>query len=405
LSAYSSTDAKLHLRSTCSNVLATKEADADADANADAEEEEEEEEEEAEEAEGEASDITRDLDGAPLTTDSLATWLYPWISGLDSGSNSDESSSNGGSSSSSSNNNHNNHNNNNNSSLRLLSFSAPESMSSRYKMADAARLILHFSNRGENETENELEIENEKKKTELPQIAISIFLKRAVMRDLPHALNKAVTSPHKLARDVQSYQVEHNFLGSQACEYLRLYNRTRGFGSAGALPQIPRVLFSDSHVPASVSSSSSSSSSSSRRPQDARFLTLLEDLSPADGWLQSGLLESSQLEATLRMLARFHAFFWNGRVGPALAASSACALGGFYLSIDLSIYLSIYLYIYLYMYLLHMYLYMYMYMTTFMVHLHIFTFPVCFVSFISIYLRLLSSAILQFLLEPCITYI
>ena len=50
-------------------------------------------------------------------------------------------------------------------------------------------------------------------------------------------------------------------------------------------------------------------------PIDSAFVTVLPDFAPADGWKQSGMLQQPELRAALAMLARFHAFFWNGRVG------------------------------------------------------------------------------------------
>ena len=43
----------------------------------------------------------------------------------------------------------------------------------------------------------------------------SFFYKRAVLRELPYALQKAVTYPYKIARDVRSNQVEAVFLSSE----------------------------------------------------------------------------------------------------------------------------------------------------------------------------------------------
>jgi len=47
-------------------------------------------------------------------------------------------------------------------------------------------------------------------------------------------------------------------------------------------------------------------------PMDSRFSLLLKDFSETEGWRQVVQLNLDEMKATLRALAKFHAFFWNG---------------------------------------------------------------------------------------------
>lgn len=107
-----------------------------------------------------ATDITRNLDGNPITLEFLQKTI----------------------------------------SKHITAFSAPESSAVRYLMSDACRIELKYS------TEN-----GEESNSTAPQ---SVFFKRVVMADLPHVQLKMKTAPQKLARDVTSYQVEADFLNS-----------------------------------------------------------------------------------------------------------------------------------------------------------------------------------------------
>lgn len=147
----------------------------------------------------------------------------------------------------------------------VASFEAPAASAFRYKMATGCRLDVAFDGGATR----------------------SVFVKRASMRDLPHARDKFAHAPHKLARDVASYEVEMGFLRSRARQLLRPTCRT---------PEPLDVTLRA--VPAF--------------PLDSAFLAVLEDLG---GLRQVGLLGRGDLDAALKYAARWHAFFWNGRVG------------------------------------------------------------------------------------------
>jgi len=143
----------------------------------------------------------------------------------------------------------------------VTSYSAPEAESQRYLMSYCARIILHPS-------------------------STSLFYKRCVMRDLPHASLKPI---QKLHRDVKSYLVELNFLASNACKSL-LNNGTN--------IRVPKCFHHQFLHPV-------------KSPLDAKFAMLLEDFSPQKGWRQYSQLGPKQMELGIVSLARFHAFFWN----------------------------------------------------------------------------------------------
>lgn len=109
------------------------------------------------------------------------------------------------------------------------------------------------------------------------------------MGELASARLKAVSAPLKLARDVRSYQVEAAFLGSRACAAVR----------DGAGVHVPRVFATELRPCAAA-------------PIESRFATLAEAFEASRGWEQTGALDETQATASLRTLARFHAFFWAG---------------------------------------------------------------------------------------------
>lgn len=153
---------------------------------------------------------------------------------------------------------------------RVAAFSADDSTAVRYLMSEACRLKLHYDNAG----------------TRSPR---SVFMKRIVMKHLEHVKLKARTTPRKLERDVTSYQVEAAFLSSDACKRL-----------CDSGTRVARSYYIDSR-PAQQGDS----------PIESKFLLLLEDFSPEDGWGQVGLLDSHRIRSTLDSLASLHAFFWR----------------------------------------------------------------------------------------------
>eukprot|EP00177_Eucheuma_denticulatum_P001315 GFKZ01002388.1.p1 GENE.GFKZ01002388.1~~GFKZ01002388.1.p1 ORF type:complete len:809 (-),score=110.08 GFKZ01002388.1:420-2765(-) len=155
---------------------------------------------------------------------------------------------------------------------KVNAFSVNEDTAVRYLMSQACRVDLYYAD-------------------DVVGAPSSVFLKRIVMKDLEHVRLKARTAPHKLERDVKSYQVETAFLNSNACDELR---------AAGS--KIVSALSVES-CPAPEGSS----------PVESKFLLLLEDFRPEDGWTQFGLLDYEKTVASLDTLASLHAFFWNYR--------------------------------------------------------------------------------------------
>jgi hypothetical protein len=126
------------------------------------------------------------------------------------------------------------------------------------------------------------------------------------MRDLAHARAKITAAPHKLARDVRSYEVETGFLRSQACAQLARplheHDDDATTAQTSGVVYLARALHCESHVDRSSLI-------------DSSFCVVLEDFCHLDGWKQKPLVTVDELRAALTGIARFHAFFWNGRVG------------------------------------------------------------------------------------------
>jgi len=186
-----------------------------------------------------AVDIARCLDGRPLTLESLSEKLGREKS-------------------------------------KLIRYEALESEAFRGMMSDGCRLRLTWGEDGDGGP-------------------TSVFYKRVVMGDLESTRLKAKTAPIKLQRDVDSYRVEANFLGSKVCR-----NLAEDVGIA-----VPRAFYTD------------------MRPDDetaieSKFSMLLEDFAPENGWRQSGLLGVEEIKASLMALAKFHAYFMNDKIADEL---------------------------------------------------------------------------------------
>jgi len=116
------------------------------------------------------------------------------------------------------------------------------------------------------------------------------FYKSIVFEELDHAQEKLKNSPHKLARDVQSYKVVADFLSSKACEEVTK--------KAGV------------HIPKCYDAQARPDHSD---PMKSKFSFLFADYAPWNGWYQQWLLqEDEECKAALTTLAKIHAFFWNG---------------------------------------------------------------------------------------------
>lgn len=203
-----------------------------------------------------ATDISRDLDGHPLTR----KWLEAHILQ------------------------HYNHEKK----WILKGYGVPESQAVRGLMSNGARLILDW------EATNPIEKDDEEEQ-EPPPPPSSVFYKRIVMSDLAHARAKLVTAPHKIVRDVHSYQVESGFLGSRACQeglikeagvqVCNCYGASKEVAPEGSNPRVQL---------------------------ESKFAMTLEDFKEEDGWYHEWLLEEESCKATLKTMAKMHAYFWTG---------------------------------------------------------------------------------------------
>jgi 3'-phosphoadenosine 5'-phosphosulfate (PAPS) 3'-phosphatase/thiamine kinase-like enzyme len=161
--------------------------------------------------------------------------------------------------------------------LPLVSYSIPESDAWRGMMSNGVRLCLDWKGNGSDH---------------LP--VSDIFYKRIVMADLAHARDKLKTAPHKLVRDVKSYQIEIGFLTSKACQCL--------IKEAGL--KLNKVLGSDLRPsPADLGP---------EYQLESRFSIFLEYFQNSDGWKHQWLLGEEATKATLEELAKMHAYFWEG---------------------------------------------------------------------------------------------
>jgi len=198
-----------------------------------------------------AIDIARDLDGHPLTRD----WLEDHILS---------------------------HQDKGNKQWRLKGYGVPESQAVRGLMSNGARIILEWESTASSDTN-------------LPPPPSSVFYKRIIMSDLVHARAKLVTAPHKVVRDVNSYQVETGFLDSRACQEGLIQEagvevcRCYGTSQRPALPgSDPQAML------------------------ESKFAMTLEDFKKEDGWYQEWLLEEESAKAALKTFATMHAYFWTG---------------------------------------------------------------------------------------------
>eukprot|EP00536_Pseudo-nitzschia_multiseries_P008805 jgi/Psemu1/288039/fgenesh1_pg.231_\ len=164
--------------------------------------------------------------------------------------------------------------------LKLIGYSVPEDDAWRGLMSNGVRFQLDWE-------------ENTSTEYSHQSPPSDIFYKRIVMANLDHARDKLKTAPHKLTRDVRSYQVETSFLTSDACKHL--------IHEAGI--KINKVLSSDlrpvvTDIPKEL--------------LDSSFSIFLEYFQTSDGWGQHWLLPKEEAKASLEQLANMHAYFWHG---------------------------------------------------------------------------------------------
>ena len=159
----------------------------------------------------------------------------------------------------------------------VAGYRVPEGESMRYKQSHGCRIHL--------------DLHPEAAPRDGPR---SAFYKWIVLRELPYAMFKHRTVPFKLGRDVQANRVEATVLSSPA---LRAFHAANSPGVQVALPyRTEQRVYPDT-------------------PVDSRFGLLLRDFHPREGWRQCAHLGRERMEAALRALARFHAFFWLGPRG------------------------------------------------------------------------------------------
>ena len=159
----------------------------------------------------------------------------------------------------------------------LKGYSIPESEAWRGMMSTGGRLNLNWKQPSSSNNQS------------LPS---SVFYKRIVMADLTHAKNKLLTAPHKLTRDVKSYQVETSFLTSKACKQLIKetnihINRVYGSDLRPVISDSPTELL------------------------ESKFSLILENFDQTK-WKHQWLLDLEGTKAALDAFAKIHAYFWNG---------------------------------------------------------------------------------------------
>jgi len=195
-----------------------------------------------------AIDIARDLDGAPLQVSWLQSQIDPTSTLFPS--------------------------------WNLQGYAVPESYAARGLMSNGCRICLHWEWIG----------------TDAPSpthIAppSSLFYKRVVMSESPDSKFKLRNVPHKLLRDVKSYQVETAFLTSHACQ--------TGLIQEANVP-VNKVYASDLRP----------QTGAPKEQIQSKFAMLVQDLS--EDWKQEWLLEQDSAKAALEAFSRMHGYFWKG---------------------------------------------------------------------------------------------
>jgi len=165
---------------------------------------------------------------------------------------------------------------------KLVGYSVPEEDAWRGLMSNGVRFKLDWEGRTSTMDEDS---------SELPPS--DIFYKRIVMANLDHARDKLKTAPHKLIRDVRSYQVETSFLTSNACKY---FVNDTGMKINKVLSSDLRPVLGDNP----------------KELLDSCFSIFLEYFQKSDGWEQHWLLPKEETKASLEELAKMHAYFWQG---------------------------------------------------------------------------------------------
>jgi 3'-phosphoadenosine 5'-phosphosulfate (PAPS) 3'-phosphatase len=161
---------------------------------------------------------------------------------------------------------------------QLKAYTVPENDARRGMMSNGIRFSLDWNEKSLNDASPPADI----------------FCKRIVMADLAHAQDKLKYAPHKLVRDVMSYQVETSFLTSEACRHLV---QDTGLN-------LNRVLGSDLRP--------TRADLGPKGQLESRFLIFLEYFQESHGWKHRWLLDEEATKSALAELAKMHAYFWQG---------------------------------------------------------------------------------------------
>ena len=126
------------------------------------------------------------------------------------------------------------------------------------------------------------------------------FCKRAVLRELPYAIEKSIKTPYKLARDIKANTNEAIFLNEcvKDCEIFK--EKFGNNGKSDVLRVFPPYFCEAIVYP--------------HYPLDSKFLCLLTDFSPMDGWKQHAHLEKEHLETAVEAMGEWHAHFWLEKI-------------------------------------------------------------------------------------------
>jgi len=122
----------------------------------------------------------------------------------------------------------------------------------------------------------------------------TVFVKRIVSRELPYAMSKVISAPHKLKRDMKANLNEMEFLN---CDIVKndLFSQ-KNDSKCGQHVEIALPYFTQKKV-------------FKDSPIDCQFLYILRDFCSPD-WEQEVYFNTDHLRSAVKSLAKFHAFFW-----------------------------------------------------------------------------------------------
>lgn len=173
----------------------------------------------------------------------------------------------------------------------------------RYKQSHASRISWVYADPGTNDAADAPGAPAATTSDATTALPTSAFMKRMVLRELPHAIKKLSIAPYKLQRDMAANINEARFLASPLAKQ---FNEMAACATQQC--EIAAAYSIEQHL-------------HSNYPIDSRFSLLLKDFNRKDGWLQRVHLEAGEFCAALQALAQWHAFFWIQEGG----AGSTCA--------------------------------------------------------------------------------